>query len=157
MWCGYLEMLEAEPKGKDQQGTMQCADDCRWRLNNARKIHAKINQSIDQEKGKLTGTDAERRTGGATEEQRQQASPEKKLDLPPHREKQKWGRKVAIPAKGLVDRGYGLQPIIAPKEDDSKGVRNARLKHEEDELICRGHVLNFLIGRLYDMYHNMSP
>ncbi|GKV48518.1 hypothetical protein SLEP1_g55327 [Rubroshorea leprosula] len=74
---------------------MQAADvvDASWRLNNARKIHAKINQSIDREKGKLTGTGAERTTGGATEEQRQQASPEKKPDLPAAEENQKWGRK----------------------------------------------------------------
>ncbi|GKU92350.1 hypothetical protein SLEP1_g6088 [Rubroshorea leprosula] len=65
---------------------MQAADVvASWRLNNARKIHAKINQSIDREKGELTGTGAKRTTEGATEEQRQQASPEKKPDLPPQR------------------------------------------------------------------------
>ncbi|GKV11411.1 hypothetical protein SLEP1_g22672 [Rubroshorea leprosula] len=49
-----------------------------------------------------------------------------------------------------------LQPIQAPKENDSKGVKNARLKCEEDELICRGHILNYLTDRLYDLYRNMS-
>ncbi|GLT87306.1 hypothetical protein SLE2022_053950 [Rubroshorea leprosula] len=49
-----------------------------------------------------------------------------------------------------------LQPIQAPKENDSEAVKNARLKREEDELICRGHILNSLIDRLYDLYRNMS-
>ncbi|GKV15399.1 hypothetical protein SLEP1_g26192 [Rubroshorea leprosula] len=76
------KLLQYDPHGAD--------DVASWRL----KIHAKINQSIDREKGELTGTGEERRTGGAMEEQRQQASPEKKPDLPPQRENQKWGRKV---------------------------------------------------------------
>ncbi|GKV27162.1 hypothetical protein SLEP1_g36365 [Rubroshorea leprosula] len=49
-----------------------------------------------------------------------------------------------------------LQLIQAPKENDSEAVKNARLKREEDELICRGHILNSLTDRLYDMYRNMS-
>ncbi|GKU97810.1 hypothetical protein SLEP1_g10895 [Rubroshorea leprosula] len=62
-------MLEAGPKGKDQE---QCNVPTR---------------------GELTGTGAERRPVGVTEEQRQQASPEKKPNLLPQREKQKWGKK----------------------------------------------------------------
>ncbi|GKV04962.1 hypothetical protein SLEP1_g17039 [Rubroshorea leprosula] len=49
-----------------------------------------------------------------------------------------------------------LQPIPVPEENDSEGVKNARLKREEDELICRGHILNSLTDRLYDLYRNMS-
>ncbi|GKU89464.1 hypothetical protein SLEP1_g3597 [Rubroshorea leprosula] len=49
-----------------------------------------------------------------------------------------------------------LQPIQASKENDSEAVKNARLKREEDELICRGHILNSLTDRLYNLYHNMS-
>ncbi|GKV29596.1 hypothetical protein SLEP1_g38505 [Rubroshorea leprosula] len=49
-----------------------------------------------------------------------------------------------------------LQPIQVSKENDSKAVKNARLKREEDELICRGHILNSLTDRLYDLYRNMS-
>ncbi|GKV02145.1 hypothetical protein SLEP1_g14614 [Rubroshorea leprosula] len=51
-----------------------------------------------------------------------------------------------------------LQPIQAPKENDSEAVKNARLKREEDELICCGNILNSLTDRLYDLYRNMySP
>ncbi|GKV30219.1 hypothetical protein SLEP1_g39058 [Rubroshorea leprosula] len=49
-----------------------------------------------------------------------------------------------------------LQPIPAPKENDSEGVKNARLKREEDELICHGHIINSLTDRLYDLYCNIS-
>ncbi|GKV17784.1 hypothetical protein SLEP1_g28245 [Rubroshorea leprosula] len=49
-----------------------------------------------------------------------------------------------------------LQPIPAPKENDFEGVKNARLKREKDELICRGHILNSLTDKIYDLYRNIS-
>ncbi|RVW72567.1 hypothetical protein CK203_060077 [Vitis vinifera] len=40
------------------------------------------------------------------------------------------------------------------KENDTPQVVAARKKREEDELICRGHILNALSDRLYDLYTN---
>ena len=53
---------------------------------------------------------------------------------------------------------YILDPTLAlllePKENDTLQVVAARKKREEDELICRGHILNALSDRLYDLYTN---
>ncbi|RVW29758.1 Retrovirus-related Pol polyprotein from transposon TNT 1-94 [Vitis vinifera] len=53
---------------------------------------------------------------------------------------------------------YILDPTLAllpePKENDTPQVVAARKKREEDELICRGHILNALSDRLYDPYTN---
>lgn len=49
-----------------------------------------------------------------------------------------------------------LPPIPAPNEDDFEDVKKKRLKHEEDELMCRGHILNSLTDHLYDLYQNIS-
>ena len=35
-----------------------------------------------------------------------------------------------------------LKTLEEPKEDDTQEVVKERKKHEEDELICRGHILN---------------
>ncbi|KAL6345172.1 hypothetical protein AAG906_013656 [Vitis piasezkii] len=42
------------------------------------------------------------------------------------------------------------------KENDTPQVVAARKKREEDELICRGHILNALSDRLYDLYTNTN-
>ncbi|RVW95654.1 hypothetical protein CK203_031529 [Vitis vinifera] len=47
-----------------------------------------------------------------------------------------------------------LAPLPEPKENDKPQVVAARKKREEDELICRGHILNTLSDRLYDLYTN---
>ena len=51
---------------------------------------------------------------------------------------------------------YVLDPELAaipePTEEDTKERRAERKKRQEDELICRGHVLNALLDRLYDLY-----
>ena len=53
---------------------------------------------------------------------------------------------------------YILDPALAPlpklKEDDTTEVVVKRKKREEDELIYRGHILNALSDRLYDIYTN---
>ncbi|RVW29768.1 Retrovirus-related Pol polyprotein from transposon TNT 1-94 [Vitis vinifera] len=53
---------------------------------------------------------------------------------------------------------YILDPTLAllpePKENDTPQVVAARKKREEDELICRGHILNALSDKLYDPYTN---
>ena len=53
---------------------------------------------------------------------------------------------------------YILDPALAPlselKEDDTTEVVAKRKKREEDELICRRHILNALSDILYDLYTN---
>ena len=47
-----------------------------------------------------------------------------------------------------------LAPLPEPKEDDTIEVVAKMKKREEDELICRGHILNALFDRVYDLYTN---
>lgn len=49
-----------------------------------------------------------------------------------------------------------LEPFPEPKEDDTKVVRAARKQREDDEVMCRGHILNTLSDRLYDLYNSMA-
>ncbi|RVW44269.1 Retrovirus-related Pol polyprotein from transposon TNT 1-94 [Vitis vinifera] len=49
-----------------------------------------------------------------------------------------------------------LAPLPEPKENDTPQVVAARKKREKDELICRGHILNALSDRLYDLYTNTN-
>ncbi|KAL6314756.1 hypothetical protein AAG906_027104 [Vitis piasezkii] len=49
-----------------------------------------------------------------------------------------------------------LAPLPEPKENDTPQVVAARKKREEDELICRGHILNVLSDRLFDLYTNTN-
>ncbi|RVW90101.1 Retrovirus-related Pol polyprotein from transposon TNT 1-94 [Vitis vinifera] len=49
-----------------------------------------------------------------------------------------------------------LAPLPEPKENDTPQVVAARKKRKEDELICRGHILNALSDRLYDLYTNTN-
>ncbi|KAM2178896.1 hypothetical protein ACFX1R_033922 [Malus domestica] len=51
-----------------------------------------------------------------------------------------------------------LEPIREPSDKDSDNIVVDRKKREEDELVCRGHILGTLSDRLYDMYaHIQSP
>ncbi|XP_050916678.1 uncharacterized protein LOC127131822 [Lathyrus oleraceus] len=45
-----------------------------------------------------------------------------------------------------------LTPIPEQTEDDTDEVKKERKKQKEDELLCRGHILNTLSDRLYDLY-----
>ncbi|KAH9669996.1 hypothetical protein KPL70_022027 [Citrus sinensis] len=49
-----------------------------------------------------------------------------------------------------------LEPFPEPREDDTEVVKAARKRREDDELICRGHILNTLSDRLYDLYNSMT-
>ena len=40
--------------------------------------------------------------------------------------------------------------------EDTDEIKAQRKKREEDELICRGHILNTLLDRLYDLYTSMK-
>ncbi|XP_075100545.1 uncharacterized protein LOC142176513 [Nicotiana tabacum] len=43
-----------------------------------------------------------------------------------------------------------------PTSEDSDVVKEERKKREHDELLCRGHILNTLTDRLYDLYCNLK-
>ena len=45
-----------------------------------------------------------------------------------------------------------LSEIPAPKDEDTEQVKAERKKREEDELLCRGHILNNLSDHLYDLF-----
>jgi len=45
-----------------------------------------------------------------------------------------------------------LVPIPEPTDDDDDELKADRKKRQEDELLCRGHILNTLSDRLYDLY-----
>merc|ERR1712080_202498 len=45
-----------------------------------------------------------------------------------------------------------LPPTPPPTDKDTEDLNKKRMKREEDELLCRGHILNTLSDRLYDLY-----
>ncbi|XP_050914781.1 uncharacterized protein LOC127129683 [Lathyrus oleraceus] len=49
-----------------------------------------------------------------------------------------------------------LEAIPEPIENDTDEVKKERKKRKEDELLCRGHILNTLSDRLYDLYTNTA-
>ncbi|XP_050889113.1 uncharacterized protein LOC127094302 [Lathyrus oleraceus] len=53
---------------------------------------------------------------------------------------------------------YVLDPDLTqfpePTEDNVDEVKKERKKRKEDELLCRGHILNILSDHLYDLYNN---
>ena len=55
---------------------------------------------------------------------------------------------------------YVLDPnlmLFPPTSDeDTNEIKAQRKKREEDELICRGHILNTLSDRFYDLYTSMK-
>ncbi|KAK3006889.1 hypothetical protein RJ639_016328 [Escallonia herrerae] len=48
--------------------------------------------------------------------------------------------------------GPNLPPLLEITDNDSDETRAARKKREEDELVCRGHILNALSDHLYDLF-----
>ena len=49
-----------------------------------------------------------------------------------------------------------LPEISVGTPDDSDQVKADRVKREEDELLCRGHILNTLSDRLYDLFASIK-
>ncbi|XP_059635342.1 uncharacterized protein LOC132277507 [Cornus florida] len=49
-----------------------------------------------------------------------------------------------------------LQPFPEPIDKDTKKMIEDRKKREEDELVCRSHILNTLSDRFYDLYTPMK-
>ena len=56
--------------------------------------------------------------------------------------------------------GYVLDPnlpqIPVPTPDEIEDVKKERPKCQEDELLCRGHILNTLSDRLYDLFTSVQ-
>ena len=55
---------------------------------------------------------------------------------------------------------YVLDPKLMPfpiaSDEDTDEIKVQRKKQEEDELICKGHILNTLSDCLYDLYTSMK-
>ena len=49
-----------------------------------------------------------------------------------------------------------LQPIPNSTSKDTEQLKKKRIKREEDELVCTGHILNTLSDRLYNLFTTMS-
>jgi len=49
-----------------------------------------------------------------------------------------------------------LSAQLEPQEDESAIIKTARVKREEDEMLCRGHILNILTSRLYDIFSKLK-
>uniref|UniRef100_A0A2N9GVD6 CCHC-type domain-containing protein n=1 Tax=Fagus sylvatica TaxID=28930 RepID=A0A2N9GVD6_FAGSY len=49
-----------------------------------------------------------------------------------------------------------LQPIPDPTPQDTEQLKQQRIKKEEDELVCKGHILNTLFDQLYDLFTTMT-
>ena len=48
-------------------------------------------------------------------------------------------------------------PEIPPsKDDDSEALKRQLEKHEEDEVVCRGHIFNSLSDSLYDLFTSIK-
>lgn len=45
-----------------------------------------------------------------------------------------------------------LNPLSKPTPEDTDAIKAKRRKREEDELVCKGHILNTLSDRLYDLF-----
>ena len=54
----------------------------------------------------------------------------------------------------VLDSNLMPSPIVS--DEDTNEIKAQRKKREEDELICRGHILNTLSDRLYDLYPSMK-
>lgn len=45
-----------------------------------------------------------------------------------------------------------LPSIAAPKENNSKEIKSQHQMREKDEVICRGHIMDNLFDRLFDLF-----
>jgi hypothetical protein len=49
-----------------------------------------------------------------------------------------------------------LSALPEPQEDESTTIKTTRVKREEDEVLCRGHILNTLTSQLYDIFSKLK-
>ena len=49
-----------------------------------------------------------------------------------------------------------LMHFLTTSDEDTDEIKAQRKKREEDELICKGHILDTLSDRLYDLYTSMN-
>ncbi|KAK3008742.1 hypothetical protein RJ639_013180 [Escallonia herrerae] len=57
---------------------------------------------------------------------------------------------IALKVQNVLDPN--LPPLPEITDNDSDETKAARKRREEDELVCRGHILNALSDRLYDLF-----
>ena len=49
-----------------------------------------------------------------------------------------------------------LEPLPEPKENDTDAIKAERKKRKDDEVMCRGYILNTLSDRLYYLYNSVE-
>jgi hypothetical protein len=49
-----------------------------------------------------------------------------------------------------------LPALPEPQEDESAIVKTERLRHEKNEILCRGYILNALTSRFYDIFSKLK-
>ena len=49
-----------------------------------------------------------------------------------------------------------LYALPKPQEDESATIKTTRVKREEDEVLCRGHILNTLTSRIYNIFSKLK-
>uniref|UniRef100_A0A2N9FAK9 Zinc finger, CCHC-type n=1 Tax=Fagus sylvatica TaxID=28930 RepID=A0A2N9FAK9_FAGSY len=49
-----------------------------------------------------------------------------------------------------------LSKLLEPTDEDTDQVKGERKKREEGEVVCKGHILNTLSNRLYDLFALMK-
>ena len=61
---------------------------------------------------------------------------------------------TALKVAYVLDPNLPQIPVSSPNETEN--VKEERTKRQEDELLCRGHILNTLSDRLYDLFTSVQ-
>ena len=61
---------------------------------------------------------------------------------------------TALKVAYVLDPNLPQIPVSSP--DETENVKEERTKRQEDELLCRGHILNTLSDRLYDLFTSVQ-
>ena len=61
---------------------------------------------------------------------------------------------TALKVAYVLDPNLPQIPVFSP--DETENVKEERTKRQEDELLCRGHILNTLSDRLYDLFTSVQ-
>ncbi len=51
---------------------------------------------------------------------------------------------------------HSLMPLPTPTSNDIEATKQTRKKREDDEFLCRGHLLNSMTNHLYDLFASMT-
>ena len=61
---------------------------------------------------------------------------------------------TALKVVYVLDPNLSQSPV--PSLDETEDVKKERTKRQEDELLCRGHILSTLLDRLYDLFTSVQ-